>query len=273
MTDEEPGLGGIKAILTGIWKTLGHIRIIRAKKNTYSITVGSEKLASKLIDDSPWNIKGCYFSVRHWPRYHSIDDIEANRAMYWIQAHGVPRDQLSRNNGRILGNVLGSVIEVEDPIVVGNCGFLRMRVNFDASKPLATFVKLPRNGVVHTKIRLQYENLKNLCFNCGRLGHMISSCRHRKNPLLVQLGVVYDSSLVAQPPQKPIYTQESYPLEFPYTPTTGIFGLSKTQANSNSRKLVPFDRDMSSSAHGSIGGAGKACGSASSEKDAQCPLQ
>ena len=53
IADIEPGVGGVKATLLGIWRNFGQIRIIRAKKNVYSIRVGSEKLARRLIDGGP----------------------------------------------------------------------------------------------------------------------------------------------------------------------------------------------------------------------------
>lgn len=110
IADIEPGAGGVKATLLGLWKNIGQIRIVRAKKNVYSITVGSEKLARRLIDGSPWNVKGYCFSLRNWPLHLSIDDIEPTCSTYWIQAHGIPRDMLSVSNGRKLGALGASCV-------------------------------------------------------------------------------------------------------------------------------------------------------------------
>lgn len=217
VADEEPGMRAVKSTLVGIWKALGQIRITRAKKNIYSITVGCEKLARRLIDGCPWNVRGYGFSVRHWPLYHSLDDIEPIRATYWVHAHGIPGNQITVPNGRKLGSLLGSVLEVEDPLVVGNHGFLKLRIDLDARKPLPTSCRLPTSSITR-KIRLQYENLKNFCFHCGRLGHMEMACRFQVNPLLVSLGVVYDHNLVAEPVHKTFSTFSSFPIEFPYVP-------------------------------------------------------
>lgn len=217
IADVEPGVGGVEATLLGLWLNLGQIRIVRAKKNVYSIRVGSEQLARRLIDFGPWNVKGYCFSIRHWPLYHSLDDIEPTRATYWIQAHGIPREMLTLSNGRKLGTILGSVFEVEDPAVAGYRGFLRLRIDLDASKPLPTCCLLPCRSSTK-KIRLQFELLKNFCYRCGRLGHMLSICNHHVSPLLLKLGVVYDQSLVAEAIQKPVYTLPHHPIDFPYIP-------------------------------------------------------
>lgn len=113
--------------------------------------------------------------------------------------------------------MLGSVLEVEDPALVGYRGFLRMRIDLDARKPLPTCCLLPCRSSTK-KIRLQFELLKNFCFRCGRLGHMISVCNYQVHPLLIARGVVYDLSLVAEPIQKPAFTLPHHPLEFPYLP-------------------------------------------------------
>ncbi|KAL6193639.1 hypothetical protein ACLB2K_034723 [Fragaria x ananassa] len=223
VADEEPGMGGIKATLMSMWKTIGQVRIIRIKKNAYSLSVGSEKLARRLIDDGPWNVKGLCFSVRLWPNHHSFEEIETCRATYWIQAHGIPPELMTKNNGRKLGEMLGSVLEVEDPKEVGNRGYLRLRIDIDTRRPLATFVNLPRSMGKVSKITMQYEGLKKFCFHCGRLGHPESACRYQVSPVLICLGVKYNQNLVAEPPQRPILTQTHFPLEFPYAPTTGIF--------------------------------------------------
>ncbi|PRQ53151.1 hypothetical protein RchiOBHm_Chr2g0163321 [Rosa chinensis] len=83
IADEEPGLGGVKATLMGIWKSIGQIRIIRVKMNTYCLTVGSEKLAKKLLEDSPWCVKGFCFSIRQWPRYHSWGSTGSTLSWQW----------------------------------------------------------------------------------------------------------------------------------------------------------------------------------------------
>ena len=129
------------------------------------------------------------FSVHLWPNYHSIDELNIHRAVYWIQAHGITPKQASTNNGRKLGNLLGTVIDVERPEETGNKIFLRVRVEFDTKRPLATFVNLPRPHLNPTKLKLRYEILKLFCYKCGRLGHLSMACRHEINSRLKELGL------------------------------------------------------------------------------------
>lgn len=50
ISDVEPGVGGVKSALQGMWQNLGQIRITRATRNVYTVTVGDERVARRLID-------------------------------------------------------------------------------------------------------------------------------------------------------------------------------------------------------------------------------
>ncbi|KAL6177513.1 hypothetical protein ACLB2K_049039 [Fragaria x ananassa] len=81
--------------------------------------------------------------------------------------------------------MLGVVLDVEDPHVVGNRGYLKLIVDFDTRRPFTTFVPLPRSISRTTKIMLQYEGVKNCCHKCGRLGHSITACRYKGSSMEV----------------------------------------------------------------------------------------
>ncbi|KAK9950809.1 hypothetical protein M0R45_006277 [Rubus argutus] len=171
--------------------------------------------------------------------------VEPIRATYCVHAHGIPSNQITVSSGRKHGALLGSVLEVEDPLIVGNRGFLRLCIDLDAKKPLPTSCRLP-TSLTTWKIRLQFENLKNFCYHCGRLGHMEMACKFQINPLLVSLGVVYDHNLVVEPVHKTFSTTPSFPIEFPYVPAK--------RDRFARRKLVGTGGDGEPLVSGGIGG-------------------
>lgn len=152
------------------------------KANVYAITVGEEAVAKRLLEGNPWFIRDYTFSVKLWPSFHSLDDIIPNKAIYWIQAHGIPRNYYTLKNARCLRSKMGAVLEVEDPLETGFRGFLHMRVGFDTLKPLLTSFLVPCLKLGSYTIRIRYEGLRIFCYKCGRLGHS-SSCL-RLDPLL-----------------------------------------------------------------------------------------
>lgn len=93
---------------------MGVVRVQRAKANVCAITVVEELVARKMLEGNPWFIRDCTFSVKLWPSFHSLDNIEVDRAVYWIQAHGIPINYCTLMNTRSLGAKIGAVLEVED---------------------------------------------------------------------------------------------------------------------------------------------------------------
>ncbi|KAM1778449.1 hypothetical protein ACFX12_039945 [Malus domestica] len=63
--------------------------------------------------------------VKFWPKFHSLDDIAPNRAVFWVQAHGHPQNLCTFKTGRYLGGKIGAVLEVEDPSESGRLGHYR----------------------------------------------------------------------------------------------------------------------------------------------------
>ncbi|KAM2637890.1 hypothetical protein EV1_022329 [Malus domestica] len=64
---------------------MGNIKIFRAQENVYALEVGDKNMTKRILEGNPWFIKGAPISVKLWPLYLSFYEIEANRAIFWIQ--------------------------------------------------------------------------------------------------------------------------------------------------------------------------------------------
>lgn len=61
---------------------MGNIKICRAKENVYAIEVRNEKMAKRILEGNPLLIKGASFTIKLWPMYLSLYEIEANQAIF-----------------------------------------------------------------------------------------------------------------------------------------------------------------------------------------------
>ena len=198
IADHEPSQATIKEVLRVAWNCMGAVKVVKAKANVYSIIVGDEKVARRLVDGNPWFVKGHTFTTMLWPLYPSLDDIAADMAVYWVQAHGLPRNLCTSKNARVLGARVGAVMEVEDIDTAGFRGFIRIRVNLDASKPLSPGFTMPCPVKGKRLIRLRYEGLRDFCYSCGKLGHS-RGCQITHDPRLIAENLQHRDWLRAAP--------------------------------------------------------------------------
>ena len=171
IADNEPSMSVVKKVLRSAWNKMRVVGVQLAKANVYAITVGEEAVAMRILEGNPWFISDYTFPIKLWSSFHSLDDIEADRAVFWIHAHGIPQNFCTMKNARCLGSKIGAMLEVEDPKEVGFRGFLKLRVDFDASRPLLTCFSVPCPRMGSYMIRLKYKGLKIFCYQCDRLGH------------------------------------------------------------------------------------------------------
>ncbi|KAL5548110.1 hypothetical protein UlMin_003341 [Ulmus minor] len=100
---------------------------------------------------------------------------------FWIQLHNILVFYMSKTVGSILGNMVGTVQEIEcnqDGLCLGT--FIRIRAIIDISKPLKRILKVCLGtDKEQVTILLRYEHLPELCFHCGIIGHPLKECPGR----------------------------------------------------------------------------------------------
>ncbi|KAL4304677.1 hypothetical protein AHAS_Ahas16G0002200 [Arachis hypogaea] len=98
---------------------------------------------------------------------------------FWIQVHGLPIENLNAKTTKIIGNLIGIMGEVKNPINdrILERNFLRFRVAINISQPLQISFWLNRNNKAKTWISFKYERLHDcFCLNCGVIRHEKKNC-------------------------------------------------------------------------------------------------
>ncbi|KAM2063368.1 hypothetical protein ACFX16_026916 [Malus domestica] len=184
--DKPPNRGVSVGLLKKAWSHLGEVRVSTKSETAFAITAPDQLTASKILEGGPWNVAGFCCTAQLWPKDLAFEEIPPHRVVYWVQLHEVPLGQYSVENAKSIGETYGEVLQVEDHFHYpdGVRGFLRIRLQLDARKPIPSGCWLARAVGKPSRVEFYYETQRPhiLCFNCGRLGHINSGCSLAPDP-------------------------------------------------------------------------------------------
>jgi hypothetical protein len=126
----------------------------------------------------PWNIKGSLLVLKPWTPELTFDEVIPIHCPFWVQAHGLPLQNMTARNAISIAKSLGTlspVVPGQTPVIVST-HHLRFRVAIDTTRPLVPRFSLPRTSKSAIWIRYLYERLADYCTLCGLIGHQKSFC-------------------------------------------------------------------------------------------------
>ncbi|CAI0436048.1 unnamed protein product [Linum tenue] len=163
---------------------------------TFLVTFNNDQDYLNALTGGPWVILDHYLIVHQWSPSFRTSDKPHRSVVAWIQLPELPVHFYHREVLFALGNLIGRTVKLDyhtEHLERGK--FARLAVELDMSKPLATRIRL--DGFWQQVI---YENLPEICFNCGRIGHREASCPNNPGtPATSQSS----SSIPSQPAQSP----------------------------------------------------------------------
>lgn len=132
---------------------------------------------SKILNLS-WTFRDFQIITAKWPPDKALDDIDLNKATFWIQASGIPVCYTNINTAKFIGNTVGKFLKTDLSSAAQKWRkFLRIQVEIDILKPLHSSVVLSCTGRSRILIEIRYEQLSDFCFKCGLLGHKAPHCK------------------------------------------------------------------------------------------------
>jgi hypothetical protein len=120
---------------------------------------------NRVLDYSPWNIKGSPLFLKCWSDEDAIEDLDFTKAAYWVQVHNLPLELMTVENARNIGASLGELLEVDTPfnLKLARKGFLRFRVVLNLLNPLILGFTHHRPPKAPLWIQYMYERLSDYC--------------------------------------------------------------------------------------------------------------
>ncbi|GMP21824.1 hypothetical protein CsSME_00000095 [Camellia sinensis var. sinensis] len=138
----------------------------------------------RVLLNGPWSFDKHLILLNEVDVHLQPSVVLLSEATFWIQVHNLPLISMTKEVGYLIGNKIGSIVDVEygpGGMAVGR--YLRIRVTINVAKPLCRGMKLAVHNRESVWVDFKYERLPNFCYCCGVLGHSENEC----NTLLSQL--------------------------------------------------------------------------------------
>jgi hypothetical protein len=179
------------------WHFLSSVSIEETDvKNTFLFTFENHQDMIRVLELSPWNIRGHPLILKYWDPGMTLSELDFSCGEYWIQVHELPLELMTSQNAEILGGQLGTLLEIE----AFRREFLRIKVLIPLHQPLVSGFLQERQGKSPTWVKLKYERLSEFCFNCGRLGHIKRFCPSGSTPISPHPHIPFGLELRAKTP-------------------------------------------------------------------------
>lgn len=132
--------GAVKTVVSKAWGEPDGLQISDLGPNTFLFTFKDDSTTVDIMRKGPWFIMNQLLNIQRWIPEASVFEVDFSRVPFWVQLHGMPYGTMKIRNVSKIGEQIGQVVEVENPMVDGCMvrSFMRVRVLVDVYKPLLT---------------------------------------------------------------------------------------------------------------------------------------
>lgn len=176
------GFKNLQLKLTNLWRPSSAFQMIDLGYDFYVVKMTSQEDLDKILLNGPWFIGDNFLSVQRWkPNFHPAISTITARAV-WVRLADLPMKYYDPAALLEIAKRIGKPLKIDSITLAKSRGrFARFCVEISVDTPLVTSVAL---GQFHIKV--QYENLQQICYLCGRIGHEKQHCSLRLERMVVE---------------------------------------------------------------------------------------
>lgn len=158
--------------LTDLWALNRRIDIIDLEDGFYVVRFYAKEDYAHVLKDGPWTIQGHYLTVAKFRPGFLPSAAKVLSTLVWVRISRLPLEFFNESVLMRIGDQLGTAMKVDgNTTAVSRGKYARVCVEVDLQKPLISMVIV--NGY---QLNVEYENLHQICFKCGKYGHRLEVC-------------------------------------------------------------------------------------------------
>nr|POE69593.1 uncharacterized protein CFP56_14399 [Quercus suber] len=158
--------------LRGMWNPKGGMDCIDLGFDFFLIKFELSEDVDYILKGGPWFIGQNFLTIRQWEPEFQASSATLSFVAVWVRLPELPIEFYEHNALLKIGRAIGPVLRIDANTADGVRGrFARLCVQVNLDKPLEKTIYLGKLKQV-----IQYEGIRTLCFECGRIGHYREAC-------------------------------------------------------------------------------------------------
>jgi len=125
----------------------------------------------KILQRNPWIFRNSWLLLQPWDRITDPKSYIFDQVPIWIQLWGLPHHCKTKAMGKSIGSLLGQVSEAELYKYSGKKVIIKVKVDIHVRNPIIPGIHIGNTIYGTNWIDFRYENLPQMCFDCGLVGH------------------------------------------------------------------------------------------------------
>ncbi|KAL5840076.1 hypothetical protein ACOSQ4_012684 [Xanthoceras sorbifolium] len=154
------------------WPLAGHWQLMDMEGGYFVARFQLKADLDMVLTEGPWVIANQYLVAQRWIPNFVPGEQEIQKMPVWIRMSRIPMEWMEHELLWGIGELLGNPCKI-DPITEAQARgrFARLCIEIDTNKPLKGTLKVDGR-----RVKVEYESMGLICFNCGRIGHGKDSC-------------------------------------------------------------------------------------------------
>ncbi|KAK3020035.1 hypothetical protein RJ639_003285 [Escallonia herrerae] len=143
IVDAEVFTEGVQRYVAKYWSLLGDVSVQKIN-SLFLFHFTTPRQAKLLLENSPWNIKGCLFVLKSWQDHTIFSHVTFFTVDLWVRMVNIPSDCYYQELGLKIGTVLGPILDLD--LSERRCkykDYFRIKVRINLDEPLFPGVFIP----------------------------------------------------------------------------------------------------------------------------------
>ncbi|KAI0508008.1 hypothetical protein KFK09_014140 [Dendrobium nobile] len=159
------------------WNHFGQFHFTTLGKGWFLCSFSSEEMTDAVHLGGPWFVNGHIVEMEKWSTEFSTDSNKGLSSPIWIRMPHLPLQCWDERNVACIASRIGTPLMLDGNMFQwGRREFASVcvRINLDQPLPLGIWV----DSIAGRFYQLvEYEKVSNLCYGCGKIGHMENECK------------------------------------------------------------------------------------------------